>query len=68
MSFRCEKCGKAQEAGTQPTKVVAKTRTREYPERYKTGYNGRPILIDAGGKGWEIVQEQLLCPTCLKET
>jgi rubredoxin len=64
MSFKCENCGKAQEVGTQPVKMVTKTRKKEYPERWKQVPHGKPIKIDEGGKGWEIVREVMLCPSC----
>lgn len=66
MSFRCDNCNKAQEDGVQPTKVVTKTRPQTYPERYKeNSQGGKPIKIDNGGKGREIVEEKALCPSCL---
>lgn len=65
MSFRCDRCGEVQERGVQPLKTVTKTRKKLYPERYKQGQDGKPILIDAGGKGWEVVKEEMLCADCL---
>lgn len=64
MSFRCDNCGEAQETGTQPIKFVSKIRPAKYPERWKQVHNSKPIKIDEGGEGWEIVKEELLCPSC----
>ena len=64
MSFRCDNCGKPQLTGTQPIKIVTKTREKEYPERYKEIPNSKPIKFDNGGKGWETVKEEKLCASC----
>lgn len=64
MSFKCEGCGQPQKARTQPVKIIIKTRKKEYPERWKQVSGDKPIKIDNGGKGWEIVKEISLCPSC----
>jgi hypothetical protein len=56
MSFRCEECGKH---AKKPYKKVVLKRYKKYKERY----NG-DTLIDAGGQGWEIHKEKLLCKEC----
>jgi hypothetical protein len=53
MSFRCQKCGEAQPAGTRPKIVV--TRWREIGGDYD-----RPITR-------QIVEEQKHCPGCAAE-
>lgn len=65
MSFRCDICGEPQETGVQPSKVVMKTRRKEYAERWKQVPHGKPIKIDKGGQGREIVEEKMVCPSCL---
>lgn len=78
MSFRCEKCHKAQPAGTSPIRVVVERREVSYPARVyyikgcKQGEEGaakrvRPVN-DPGGSGWEIVKEKMLCHTCGRGT
>lgn len=48
MSFRCDACQEAQEPRTKPSLLVAERRDREYSVT----------------RGWEIVREEKLCPTC----
>ena len=58
MSFRCEECGIH---AKKPTKNVALRRYKKYPKRFAE--DGKTI-IDAGGQGWEIVREKMLCKGC----
>jgi len=64
MSYKCDNCGAPQPDNTQPTRAITKTRRKVYPQRFKKVDYGPPIVIDNGGKGWEIVSEQSLCPSC----
>lgn len=50
MSFRCQKCMKAQPSGTTPHKHVAKTRQRQY--------------ANTSSVGSEIMKELNLCQLC----
>lgn len=62
MSFRCEICEKAQEAGTAPVVQVVEQRRVSYPQRMK----GKKV-IDPGGSGLETVREVKVCPKCVEE-
>lgn len=59
MAFKCEKCKKAQSAGTAPIRVVTETRYKEYPVRTRNYHT-----IDKGGVGTEIVKEGNYCSPC----
>lgn len=54
MSFRCKKCGEAQESGVRPNRVVVETRERVY-----RAADGGDIL------GSEIVREEDRCEGCV---
>ena len=60
MSFICEGCNKAQKKGKSPRKVLLESRTKVYPERR----DENDIVIDRGGRGWEIVREAGFCNSC----
>lgn len=57
MSFRCEKCHKAQPPHSSPNFVVTKRREKMYTN--ETG--------ETTGKGWEIVEGIKICKKCDKE-
>lgn len=63
MSFRCEKCGKAQKPRTKPIRVVTEMRDKVYPQRFDDEDN----IIDSGGVGREIVSEIQICLECKEE-
>ena len=58
MSFRCEECNTR---AKKPIKTTILKRSKEY--RQRLGADGKTV-IDNGGKGWEIRQEQMLCGAC----
>ena len=61
MSFICQECGEVQDTGSKPKRVITQRREKIYPER-KEG----KIVIDNGGRGWEIVAEKVVCDVCQK--
>lgn len=61
MSFRCELCNKAQDAGTSPVVIVTEQRRVSYSQRMK----GKKVF-DPGGSGLETVSEVKACPKCAK--
>jgi hypothetical protein len=60
MSFRCQRCNKAQPQGTATIKVVTQKRAATYQSRV----NEKGEVFDPGGEGWEIVKEINLCADC----
>ena len=63
MGFRCEVSGKHVQGS--PKRVLAQTREKRYPERFRTvkGEHGPEYkCIDPGGRGWETVKELLVDP------
>lgn len=50
--FRCDRCNKKVAAHTKQCKRIVAKREKTYP---------------GGGKGWETVREESLCPTCSRE-
>lgn len=60
MSFRCQRCKKAQPQNTAEIKVVTKQRNATYQSRS----NEKGEVIDPGGEGWEIVREISICAEC----
>jgi formylmethanofuran:tetrahydromethanopterin formyltransferase len=58
MSFKCQYCGKAQEVGTKPVKVVTETRHVTYP--VVKDYLGN----ERTPEGFEIVREINCCKEC----
>jgi hypothetical protein len=58
MSFKCGNCGKAQEVGTKPVKVVTETRHVTYPAI--KNFDGTERIPE----GWEIVKELNCCSEC----
>ncbi len=59
MSFRCEECGKH---AKKPTKIVTLRRYKKYPKRLG---KDDTTVIDAGGQGWEIKKEKMICKECV---
>lgn len=47
--FVCGQCGAVTQPGEKATRVVTKTRDKQYP---------------GGSHGWEIVAEALVCESC----
>jgi hypothetical protein len=52
MSFRCEVCHEAQDAGVRPHQVVTKVRKQTYRASHSDGY------------GWEIAEMKKVCEPC----
>lgn len=54
MSFTCDICGTAQEAGTKPKKVILEKREKVYPpqELPKRKQTGRRFRNEDGGGGY----------------
>lgn len=63
MSFICERCKKVQPIRSKPNHIIISTRKKTYPVRKDSEEN----VIDRGGSGWEIVEEQKICDTCYNE-
>lgn len=63
MSFKCQKCGKAQPNGSQPTKVVVATRHVEYRNSI-TNFLGRSEYIQSSGM--QIAREENRCAACVE--
>lgn len=63
MSYYCDICGELQPHGTPQTRIVVKTREREYPHRARANKDGSD---DRGGRGTEIVREAVACAGCDK--
>jgi len=60
MSYNCKKCLKHYTG--KPVKVVVETREKIYPPR---NWDDRLRKFeDPGGRGFEIVSEQIMCPEC----
>ena len=53
--FKCEKCGKNIGPSISPVVVITEKREKVYPPRTKE---------DREGRGWEIVKEIRVCPSC----
>jgi len=66
--FKCEICHRTVPPCTPSTRIVVKTRPKQYPKRVNANqhkHHGRlKITDDPGGQGYEIVQEVTACPTC----
>ena len=73
--YICDLCHACIGPDKHPTKVVVETREVVYPERFAErvteDWEGRErtetVMIDKGGKGWEIVKEISVCKSCLGE-
>lgn len=62
MSFRCEICNKAQEAGVTPVVLITEQRRVTYPKKM----DGKKV-VDSGGVGMEIVSTVNACSQCANE-
>lgn len=71
--FRCQLCQQVVSAGTPSQRLVVQTRSKQYPFRpqshrvirlSESGKRKEVWVDDPGGKGQEIVQELLVCPSC----
>ena len=63
MSFRCDRCGKAQPIHAKPHRIVTETRERVYPEVVDD--DDPSIVLKPEGHGWEVVKEIEVCERCL---
>lgn len=67
--FTCTICKRPQPTYTKPTRVISESEAVSYP--YRRGANkfwneGRlEPRDDPGGKGFQIVREELACPECV---
>lgn len=74
--FRCQMCESVCPPKTRTSRIVVKTRHKEYSargpdpserRRFSPGRRGRRPAkkdYDKGGEGHEIVRELVVCPTC----
>ena len=68
--YRCQQCGTVAQARTPSNLVVTKIRRRTYMERraVRGRGRGRPTFENVeAGKGWERVEEKLVCTDCAKK-
>lgn len=74
--FRCDICGSATLTGEKMRKRTLATRKVAHPKRYKLNAwgermrdaEGRPIVLDNGGCGEQIVREASVGPCCAIDT
>lgn len=73
--FRCQFCLRVSPGRTPSTRVVLRSRNKQYPYRPKANTivrpdkNGKPKeydIDDPGGAGREIEREVIACPECAK--
>ena len=74
--FLCHLCGTVVPPRIAPTRIIVKSRSKQYPSRHganvfyrldEKGKLKRREVDDPGGIGWEIVREILACPDCAAE-
>lgn len=71
--YRCEVCDEPVSAGIRCHKVVVKKMLMDHPHRQKVfrkfdEETGRWYYEDdPGGRGWQIVKELKMCPSCAQQ-
>ena len=60
MGFRCQITGNHVQGS--PKRILAATRQKIYPVRHGTE-DGKQVVIDNGGEGWEIMKELIVDPS-----
>lgn len=60
MSYRCQGCREQQKPRSKPHRVPVRLREARYAPRS----NQKGDVIDYGGRGVEVAQEENLCNTC----